>query len=65
MTAFDGLEQALEPFADTVGEGLETLWDEVLLPMADWTIEDAIPAFLDTLSDGISGLTAVWKKQLR
>lgn len=62
LTAFDGLEQALEPFADTVGEGLETLWDEVLLPMADWTIEDAIPAFLDTLSDGISGLTAVWKK---
>lgn len=62
LEALDELGQAVTPFADAVGKGLETFWDEVLLPMASWTIEDAIPTFLETLSDVISGLTSVWKK---
>lgn len=62
LEALDELGQAVTPFADAVGDGLETFWEEVLLPMASWTIEDAIPTFLSTLSDVISGLTSVWKK---
>lgn len=61
LEALDELGQAVTPFADAVGKGLETFWDEVLLPMASWTIEDAIPTFLETLSDVITGLQKVWK----
>lgn len=61
LSSFDTLLQALEPFADNVGEGLEWFFDNVLLPLASWTIEDLIPAFLSTLRDVISGLNSVWE----
>lgn len=61
LTSFDTLLKALEPFADNVGEGLEWFFDNVLLPLASWTIEDLIPVFLETLSDVISGLNTVWE----
>lgn len=32
----------------------------MLLPLASWTIEDAIPTFLETLSKVIDGLKSVW-----
>lgn len=60
LKSFDDLELALQPFAETVGEGLEDFFDEVLLPLASWTIEDVIPTFLETLSEVIEGLTSVW-----
>lgn len=58
--SFDELETALKPFADTIGAGLEDFFDEVLLPLASWTITDLIPTFLSALSDVIDGLTAAW-----
>lgn len=61
LSSFDTLETALQPFADTVGAGLEDFFDEVLLPLAGWTIEDLIPTFFDTLSEAIEGITDVWK----
>lgn len=60
LKSFDDLELALQPFAETVGEGLEDFFDEVLLPLASWTIEDVIPTFLETLSEVIEGLTSAW-----
>lgn len=60
LKSFDDLELALQPFAETVGEGLEDFLDDVLLPLASWTIEDAIPTFLETLSKVIDGLKSVW-----
>lgn len=54
------LSEAFEPFADAVGEGLEDLYDDVLLPLAGWTIEDAIPQFFTSLKDVIGGLTSAW-----
>lgn len=60
LNAFDELLQAVEPFMDNIGEGLEWFFNNVLLPLASWTIEDAIPTFLTTLSDVISGLSSAW-----
>lgn len=59
LTSFDTLLKALEPFADNVGEGLEWFFDNVLLPLASWTIEDVIPTFLDLLSGAIDFLNSV------
>lgn len=60
LNALDELLQAVEPFTDNIGEGLEWFFDNVLLPLASWTIEDAIPTFLTALSDVISGLSSAW-----
>ena len=61
LKSFDTLLKALEPFADTVGEGLEWFCNNVLLPLGKWTIEKVIPTFLSTLADVIKGVTAVLK----
>ena len=50
INAFNRLKDALAPFAEKVGAGLEWLWFNVLVPVTTWTIEDAIPAFLNLLS---------------
>lgn len=48
--------RALEPLTATVGEGLEWFWNNVLLPIAGWAIQDAVPTFLDMVSEAISAL---------
>ncbi len=59
LESVNGLLEALKPLTDTIGEGLEWFWTNVLLPMAGWTIEDAIPAFLDMLSSALDLLNSV------
>ncbi len=46
----------LEPFSAPIAQGLEWLWNTVLLPMASWYIEDYLPAFLDALSGALKVL---------
>lgn len=48
--------RALEPLTANIGEGLEWFWSNVLLPIAGWTIQDAVPTFLDMVSEAISAL---------
>ncbi len=59
LESVNGLLEALQPLADNIGLGLEWFYTNVLLPIAAWTIEDAIPAFLDMLSAGLDALNAV------
>lgn len=59
LTSIDELLKALEPWYENIGAGLEWFWNNVLLPIAGWTIEDAIPAFLDMLSAAIGALNDV------
>lgn len=53
LESINGLLEALQPLADNIGAGLEWFYTNVLLPIAGWTIEDAVPAFLDMLSAAI------------
>ena len=50
--------ESLEPFTGHVGEGLEWLWENILLPIAGFTIENIIPDFLNVLSGAIDILDA-------
>lgn len=56
------LKDAVEPFKENVGEGLKWFWDNVLEPMADWTINEAIPEFLELLADDLELLNTIWDK---
>lgn len=60
LSSLEELTEAFDPLSDAVGQGLEDFYTEVLLPLASWTIEDAIPQFLTSLKDIIEGLTSVW-----
>lgn len=61
LESIDGLLESLEPLTENVGEGLEDFYNDVLLPLASWTIEDLIPTFLDSLSDAIDGVNSAWE----
>ena len=58
LTSIQGLLKSLEPLTENIGEGLEWFYKNVLLPLASWTIEDVIPAFLDLLSGALSVLNS-------
>jgi hypothetical protein len=52
--SFTRLKTALEPFTETMFAGLRWFYDNVLVPFAAWTIEDAIPAFFNALAGAAS-----------
>lgn len=58
LTSIQGLLKSLEPLTENIGSGLEWFYKNVLLPLASWTIEDVIPAFLDLLSGALSALNS-------
>lgn len=49
-TALDDLYKATEPFAEHIGEGLLWFFEEILSPLAEWTVGEAFPAFIDVIS---------------
>lgn len=53
------LWDALTPFAINVGEGLLWFWQNVLVPLGTWTMNEVVPRFLDTLSTAITILNSV------
>lgn len=58
-SAMADLWKKLEPFAETVGEGLLWFWENVLVPLGTWTMNEVVPRFLTTLSVVISVLMAM------
>ena len=42
---------ALKPLVDMVTNGLAWAWENVLLPLGKWAIEEEVPAILHTLAD--------------
>lgn len=58
VTAFNNFLAALEPVVDLIMNGLAWAWENILLPLAGWTIEDAVPAILNLLA---SALEAIYK----
>jgi hypothetical protein len=50
IDALGRLYDALVPLGQTIWEGLKWAWDNILVPIAEWTVTDLIPAFLDILA---------------
>lgn len=53
LNSIDRLLQALQPLTQNIGDGLVWLWENALLPLAGWVIEDAVPVFLEMLAEAI------------
>lgn len=56
LQSIDRLLKSIQPLTKTIGDGLEWFYKNVLLPLAGYTIEQLIPAFLDSLKGAIDGL---------
>ena len=56
--SFDRLKQAAAPLTETLFSGLEWAYYNIFVPLAAWTIEDALPAFLDVLAGAMNLLNA-------
>ncbi len=59
VAAFGRLKEAIAPISQALFAGLEWAWFNLLVPLAAWTIEDLLPAFLDTLSSALGVLNEV------
>nr|DAN23669.1 MAG TPA: minor tail protein [Bacteriophage sp.] len=57
--AFERLKEAAAPLTKTLFAGLEWAWYNIFVPLAAWTIEDLLPAFLDLLAAACRVLTSV------
>ncbi len=55
----DKVKIALEPITKKLGEGLEWLWYNILVPIGKWTIEDAVPSFLNAIAGALDFLNGV------
>lgn len=58
-SAMADLWKKLEPFAEAVGEGLLWFWENVLVPLGTWTMNEVVPRFLSTMSAVIAVLMAI------
>ncbi len=54
-----GLFESLEPLAENVCDILSGIYEEILLPLGTWVIEDAVPASIDLFSGAVKLLNSV------
>lgn len=58
-TSLNELWKALTPFSIAIGEGLLWFWENVLVPIGTWTLNNAVPVFLNLISGALTFLTPV------
>ena len=58
LRAFSGVLNAAQPLVDLLGGALSRVYREVLLPLASWTIQEAMPAGLNLLRSALEALTS-------
>ena len=59
LESFDGVLIALEPIVGDIGDALLWLLDEVLLPIAKWGVEQALPTAFDLISGALKLLHSI------
>lgn len=57
--AFGRLKDAASPLTQTLFSGLEWAWYNILVPLAGWSVEDFLPAFLDLLASALNFVNEV------
>lgn len=62
LTAFANLSEALVPIVDLICDGLEWAFQNVLLPLGKWTIEEGLPALLNALASALTFVSTVCEK---
>lgn len=59
LDSIDRLLVAAEPLIGVILDGLGWAYENILLPFGKWTIEEALPVAIDTLSKGFELLTVI------
>lgn len=54
----DELWKSLEPFTENIGEGILWIIDKFLLPISEWTVNEALPEFLKTIKNSVDLLNS-------
>lgn len=62
LESISHLLSSIEPIVDAVFGGLEWAWENVLLPLSGWVIEDALPAALDAIGGALELISKVAEK---
>jgi len=59
--AFSKLWTALKPFAINVGEGLLWLWENILVPLGTWTMNEVVPRFVELIATALDVFNTIWE----
>lgn len=59
VSGFQELLAAVEPLTGAACAGLVWLHENVLLPLASWTIQDAVPSFFTLLTGALSAVNSI------
>lgn len=57
--SFNRLKEAAEPIITIIGGNIKWFLTEILKPLAEWTVQDAVPAFLNLLSGALDFLNPI------
>lgn len=57
--SFDKFKESVKKLADTIKDGLSWAYENVLKPLAEWTLDEAAPAVLDLFSAAFDVLNSV------
>lgn len=59
IKAFNLLKESIKGLGGTIWKGLEWAYFNLLVPLAQWTIEDALPAFFYALSGALDAVNGI------
>lgn len=59
INSFNKVKEAAQPLITTIKDGLKWLYDNVLVPLAQWTIQDLLPAFLNLVAGALKVLNSL------
>lgn len=62
VTAVSNLGEAFRELLKACGDKLKSAYQKVLLPLAKWTIEKAVPKLVEMLADALKGISDIIKK---
>lgn len=48
--SFNNLKEEIMPIVQIIGDGLQWFMDNILAPLGEWVIEEALPSFFDVLA---------------
>ena len=56
INSFGRIKEAAEPLITNIKDGLKWLYDNALVPLAKWTIQDLLPSFLNLIAGALKVL---------
>lgn len=62
LEAWERLKESFSGLKETIGDEFSWFWDNVLAPLAKWTIEEAAPRMVDLLAKAFGFLDAVLER---